>query len=299
MSAPADRDEDASEGIYKVDTIPPPAGEDDAYSAPTKVGPMARAAVAHLFADADLGVAPGTGADAGAPAEPAPVTARSASSAPIAPKPPTAPRPSAAPRPSPAPRPSAVSKVSPPSKAAAPPSPSPAPASPSASPSPSPSSPSATPLAPSAPRLASRPPAAAATPTGLPRVYDDDDELDPKELFGGHLQQSGHTALMPIAVKTPVPPALAAAAPVSRALRAIETDATVPASAMAAALSGGSPALPAPAAWTSAPVSASPGSVSRRVRSRANVTLAKAIMVTIAVASLSMFVCGLVLFVAY
>ena len=34
---------DDDEKLFKVDTVPPPAGEDDAYGAPTKVGPMAMA----------------------------------------------------------------------------------------------------------------------------------------------------------------------------------------------------------------------------------------------------------------
>jgi hypothetical protein len=40
---------DNDEGIYKVDTVPPPQGEDDAYSAPTKVGVMASAIVGELL----------------------------------------------------------------------------------------------------------------------------------------------------------------------------------------------------------------------------------------------------------
>jgi hypothetical protein len=40
------------DGIYRVDTIPPPAGEDDAYSAPTRVGPMASAIVEEIIAQA-------------------------------------------------------------------------------------------------------------------------------------------------------------------------------------------------------------------------------------------------------
>jgi predicted component of type VI protein secretion system len=36
--------------IYKVDTVPPPDGEGDAYSAPTRVGPMAGAYVEELLA---------------------------------------------------------------------------------------------------------------------------------------------------------------------------------------------------------------------------------------------------------
>lgn len=38
------------EGIYRVDTIPPPQGEGDAYSAPTKVGVLASAIVEELVA---------------------------------------------------------------------------------------------------------------------------------------------------------------------------------------------------------------------------------------------------------
>ncbi|MBX3187574.1 MAG: hypothetical protein KF819_11190 [Labilithrix sp.] len=32
--------DDEKDELYRVDTVPPPAGEGDAYSAPTKVGPM-------------------------------------------------------------------------------------------------------------------------------------------------------------------------------------------------------------------------------------------------------------------
>jgi hypothetical protein len=41
------------EGIYKVDTVPPPAGEDDAYSAPTRIGVMASAIVGELLAQGE------------------------------------------------------------------------------------------------------------------------------------------------------------------------------------------------------------------------------------------------------
>jgi hypothetical protein len=40
------------DGIYKIDTVPPPAGENDAYSAPTRVGPMASAVVEEIIAQA-------------------------------------------------------------------------------------------------------------------------------------------------------------------------------------------------------------------------------------------------------
>jgi hypothetical protein len=45
-----ERDEDA---IFSVDTVPPPAGEDDAYSAATKVGPLARGYIEKLMADSE------------------------------------------------------------------------------------------------------------------------------------------------------------------------------------------------------------------------------------------------------
>jgi hypothetical protein len=41
------------DGIYRLDTVPPPMGESDAYSAPTKVGPMAAAAVEELMKAAE------------------------------------------------------------------------------------------------------------------------------------------------------------------------------------------------------------------------------------------------------
>jgi hypothetical protein len=49
----SDDDKDDGPAIYRVDTIPPPDGEDDAYSAPTKVGPMADAAVRELMQAAE------------------------------------------------------------------------------------------------------------------------------------------------------------------------------------------------------------------------------------------------------
>ena len=42
----------ADEAIHKMETIPPPEGEDDAYSAATKIGPMARGLVEALMAKA-------------------------------------------------------------------------------------------------------------------------------------------------------------------------------------------------------------------------------------------------------
>jgi hypothetical protein len=45
---------DASEpAIYRVDTVPPPDGEDDAYSAPTRVGPLARSRIEEMMAESE------------------------------------------------------------------------------------------------------------------------------------------------------------------------------------------------------------------------------------------------------
>lgn len=41
--------DDKDEEIYRVETVPPPAGENDAYNAPTKVGPMAAAVVEEMM----------------------------------------------------------------------------------------------------------------------------------------------------------------------------------------------------------------------------------------------------------
>jgi hypothetical protein len=53
MSA-AQQDDD----IYKAETDPPPPGEDDAYAAPTRVGPMSNAAIAKLMVEAEKSAAP-------------------------------------------------------------------------------------------------------------------------------------------------------------------------------------------------------------------------------------------------
>ncbi len=50
---PDDQNKDDEDGIYRLDTVPPPMGESDAYSAPTKVGPMAAAAVEELMKAAE------------------------------------------------------------------------------------------------------------------------------------------------------------------------------------------------------------------------------------------------------
>lgn len=41
--------DDSDGGIFKVDTVPPPAGESDAYNAPTKIGPMAASVVKEMM----------------------------------------------------------------------------------------------------------------------------------------------------------------------------------------------------------------------------------------------------------
>jgi hypothetical protein len=50
-------DEKKSAGIYRVETVPPPAGESDAYNAPTKVGPMPAATIAAMMQAAEKKVA--------------------------------------------------------------------------------------------------------------------------------------------------------------------------------------------------------------------------------------------------
>ena len=44
-------DDENHEAIFRVDTVPPPAGEDDAYNAPTRVGPMAAAVVEEMMVE--------------------------------------------------------------------------------------------------------------------------------------------------------------------------------------------------------------------------------------------------------
>jgi hypothetical protein len=75
----ADHDEEREKAeVYKVDTVPPPEGEDDAYSAPTRVGPMAEAAAQELMRQAEIasGLAPGSlsGGASGPPTKPPPVS---------------------------------------------------------------------------------------------------------------------------------------------------------------------------------------------------------------------------------
>jgi hypothetical protein len=45
----ADKEDRNDDAVYKVDTVPPPDGDDDAYSAPTRIGPMASAVVNELI----------------------------------------------------------------------------------------------------------------------------------------------------------------------------------------------------------------------------------------------------------
>ncbi len=55
MAAARKQDDDDSDGaIHKMDTLPPPEGEDDACSAATKVGPMARAMIEAMMAKAQV-----------------------------------------------------------------------------------------------------------------------------------------------------------------------------------------------------------------------------------------------------
>jgi hypothetical protein len=45
----SDDDDRNEEGIYRADTVPPPDGGEDAYSAPTRVGPMAATVVNEIL----------------------------------------------------------------------------------------------------------------------------------------------------------------------------------------------------------------------------------------------------------
>jgi hypothetical protein len=45
----SDNDDQNDEGIYRADTVPPPDGGDDAYNAPTRVGPMAATVVNEMI----------------------------------------------------------------------------------------------------------------------------------------------------------------------------------------------------------------------------------------------------------
>lgn len=51
--ADADEKSDDEGSIFKVDTVPPPAGDGDAYNAPTKVGPVSAEAWVELMKQAD------------------------------------------------------------------------------------------------------------------------------------------------------------------------------------------------------------------------------------------------------
>src|SRR5687767_12438894 len=45
-------DDDEKDGIYRVQTVPPPDGSSDVYNAPTKVGPMATSVIQELIEQA-------------------------------------------------------------------------------------------------------------------------------------------------------------------------------------------------------------------------------------------------------
>lgn len=48
-----DDERDSDDAIFKVDTVPPPPGDDDAYNAPTRVGPMSKDALEELIQQAN------------------------------------------------------------------------------------------------------------------------------------------------------------------------------------------------------------------------------------------------------
>jgi hypothetical protein len=114
--------EEEEAGIYRVDTVPPPAGESDAYSAPTRVGPMAASVVQEMLVAAERKAAELSGRAATAAKSASPAVKDGAASDVVVPKsgppkaPPRAPTPPvvAAPRPAPpvnAPKPAPVEEV--------------------------------------------------------------------------------------------------------------------------------------------------------------------------------------------
>jgi hypothetical protein len=58
-----------SQAIYRVETVPPPEGEDDAYGAITKIGSFSTGQIAELMERADDGPVSGVHAKAGAAPE--------------------------------------------------------------------------------------------------------------------------------------------------------------------------------------------------------------------------------------
>lgn len=77
-------DQDDEGALYKVDTVPPPDGESDAYNAPTRIGPLAASVVAEMMSGAERAAFESNQAVAKAPkpkGEPEPASARAAASA--------------------------------------------------------------------------------------------------------------------------------------------------------------------------------------------------------------------------
>lgn len=189
---PAMPDDDDS--IHKVDTVPPPAGEEDAYSAPTRIGSMASAVVEEIFhaakagAEADDLEATGshrTIVDVGVPASvPPPPRLPSFVAPPLLPsRPPTLlPRATLSSRP-PASRP------------------------PTSRP---PTSWAPAMLGPERPRSTLPPPASG--PRHVPRVYDDDD-VDDEDGDAVTLLSKSAKPPAPAAVDPPASPASASTAP--------------------------------------------------------------------------------------
>jgi hypothetical protein len=65
--------EDDNDQVYKLDTVPPPEGETDAYNAPTRVGQMAASTIAEMLMNAGIEESAVDDAPpAAAPAPPAP-----------------------------------------------------------------------------------------------------------------------------------------------------------------------------------------------------------------------------------
>lgn len=66
-------DDKKSEPIFKVDTVPPPPGESDAYNAPTRIGPMAAAVIGEMIVAAERAAAERAAQDRGGPSARPPV----------------------------------------------------------------------------------------------------------------------------------------------------------------------------------------------------------------------------------
>jgi hypothetical protein len=189
-----DKKEVDEDGIYRLDTVPPPMGESDAYSAPTKVGPMAAAAVEELMKAAEQR-ASDLSARAAEKRKAAAATAKSTSGSP-----PPSERTGSSGRPAPA---IGGSPASVPAQAASSAKPARRPAAPQVPQvSPVPKA-AAAPSAPMRAAQAAPPPAQDAQSSSVPRLYE---SLD-AEFDGEYAETQLHkNAQPPVVSAAPVPP---------------------------------------------------------------------------------------------